>query len=188
MSGGQITGSMSYFVYAIIEKGENLKLEDTWVQLNQVFKLPVDVVLGQFQVSDPVFKRELRLERNDSAILETRVGVLPTDLTYDCGFVVTWHAPASIDVIGQLVNGNGIDEATDDNFDDNSLKNWSLRLVRPFGPVRVGLLGYWGSEETENGSLTVNYLIARNVRLITEAFYDIDLEQSRLSLGLMAAF
>ncbi len=274
LSGGQITDSMSYYLYAIIEKGESLKLEDTWVQFNSVFKLPVDIMAGQFQVSDPLFKRELRLERNDYAIFKARVGVLPTDLTYDRGFVVTWHAPAAVDVIAQLVNGNGIDEADDGNFDDNGLKNWSLRLVRPFGPVRVGLLGYRGCEETEDGafdtqityygpdlvvdlgdrwqvnleylerldqdpflvgregddletrggfaevhffpqgpdgkwvltalynqvqsdlpeveaenaSLTLNYLVARNVRLSLEGFRDLDLEQSRVSLGLMAAF
>ena len=44
-----------------------------------------------------------------------------------------------------------------------------------------------GAEE-ENASLTLNYLIARNVRLSTEAYYDLERERSRLSLGLMAAF
>ena len=274
LSGGQITDSMSYYVYAIIEKGESLKLEDTWVQFNSVFNLPVDVMAGQFQVSDPLFKRELRLERNDYAIYKVRVGALPTDLTYDRGFVATWHAPAEVDVVLQLVNGNGIDEANGGNFDDNDLKNWSARLVRAFGPVRVGLIGYQGCEETadgvfdtqvsylgpdlvvdlgdrwqlnleylerrdedpflvgregsdlttrggfaelhyfpqgqdgrwvvtalynqvqsdlpevevENASLTVSYLLARNVRLMVEGFSDFEAEQSRLSLGLVAAF
>ncbi|MGQ9752243.1 MAG: hypothetical protein ACUVRE_06350, partial [Thermoanaerobaculaceae bacterium] len=68
LSGGQLTKSISYYAYAILERGETVELEDTWVQFNSVFGLPVDLLAGQFQVSDPLFKRELRLERNDYAI------------------------------------------------------------------------------------------------------------------------
>jgi hypothetical protein len=154
LSGGPITKSISYYMYAIIEKSEPIKLEDTWVQFSSLFGAPVDLTFGQFQICDPLFKRELRLERNDYAIFKTRIGVLPTDLTYDRGFILAWHAPADLEFIFQLVNGNGIEEADNDNFDDNSLKNYSARLARWFGPVRVGLLGYWGKEELDGGPST----------------------------------
>ena len=154
LSGGPISKSISYYVYAIIEKGESIKLEDTFVQFNDLFGAPVRLTFGQFQVSDSLFKRELRLERNDYAIFKTRIGILPTDLTYDRGFVLNWDAPADISVVFQLVNGNGIEEADNDNFDDNSLKNFSARLARQFGPVQVGLFGYWGKEELDGGPST----------------------------------
>jgi hypothetical protein len=154
LSGGPISSKISYYVYAIIEKGEPIKLEDTFVQFSDLFGAPISLTFGQFQVSDPLFKRELRLERNDYAIFKTRVGIIPTDLTYDRGFVLGWGAPADIDVVLQLINGNGIDEAEDGNFDDNSLKNFSARLARQFGPLRVGLFGYWGKEELEGGPST----------------------------------
>jgi hypothetical protein len=273
LSGGPISKNISYYVYAIIEKGEPIKLEDTFVQFRELFGAPVDLTFGQFQVSDPLFKRELRLERNDYAIFKARVGIIPTDLTYDRGFVLGWGAPADIDVVLQLVNGNGIEEAEDGNFDDNSLKNFSARLARQFGPVRVGLFGYWGKEEleggpstgityfgpdfvvdlnknwqlnleylerrdedpflvgrtgpdlktnggfaelhffpagqdgrwvlsalynkvdsdvedarVENASLTVNYLLARNVRLLVEGVHGLEHEGDRLSVGLITAF
>ncbi len=159
LSGGPITEKISYYFYAIFEQGESVKLEDTFFQFNELFGLPVDMVVGQFQLSDPLFKRELRLERNDYTIFKTRVGVLPTNLTYDRGMVLTWHAPAAIEVVGQIVNGNGIEPAENGNFDDNDFKNTALRLSRQFGPVRVGAFGYWGKEELVDGPSTkITYL------------------------------
>jgi hypothetical protein len=151
LSGGPISEKISYYFYAILEQGESIKLEDTFLQFSSVFGAPVDVVVGQFQVCDPLFKRELRLEREDFAILKARVGDSPVNLAYDRGMVVSWHAPGEVDVIGQLVNGNGIEPAEHDNFDNDSLKNVALRVVRGFGPVRLGLFGYRGKTEAEDG-------------------------------------
>lgn len=158
LSGGPITDSISYYFYGILEQGESIKLEDTFIQFSSIFKLPIDLTIGQFQVSDPLFKRELRLEREDYAIFKRRVGNVPTDLTYDRGLILTWHAPAEVEVIAQAVNGNGIEPAENDNFDDGTYKNVSLRLVRQFGPVRFGLFGYQGRADTEDHSNTVRYV------------------------------
>ncbi|MCS7183106.1 MAG: hypothetical protein NZ869_08380 [Thermoanaerobaculum sp.] len=150
LSGGPITRNISYYVYGILEKGESVKLEDTWVQFNSLFHLPIDLTVGQFQVSDPLFKRELRLERNDYAMLSLQVGHVPTNLTYDRGLVLTWRAPGEVEVLAQVVNGNGIEPA-EERFDDNRFKALSLRLVRSFGPVRLGLFGYQGRAGEDNG-------------------------------------
>lgn len=144
LSGGQLTKSISYYAYGILEKGETIKLEDTWVQCNSVFGLPVDLLAGQFQVSDPLFKRELRLERNDYAIFKLKLGHVPTNLAYDRGLVLSWNAPGELQVVGQVVNGNGIDPAENARFDDNRFKAVSLRLARQFGSTRLGLFGYTG--------------------------------------------
>lgn len=158
LTGGQIAKNISYYAYGILEQGETLKLEDTWVQFNSVFGAPVDLMVGQFQVSDPLFKRELRLSRNDYAILKLRVGHVPTNLTYDRGLVLTWHAPAEIEVVGQVVNGNGIEPA-EERFDDNRFKSVSLRLAKVLGPVRLGVFGYRGKSGPDRGPHdTVTYL------------------------------
>ncbi len=273
ISGGTITDRVSYYVYGIFEEGESIALEDSYLQLNSVFKLPVDVLVGQFQVSDPLFKRELRLEQNGYAIFETRIGAMPTDLTYDRGLMATWHAPAGLDLVAEVVNGNGIGAAQDGHFDTGAFKNAALRLARTFGPLRVGMFGYWGKETSdgglssrvsylgpdlvanlganwqlnleylqradedpffagrtgpdlktrggfaelhffpagedgrwalsalynkvdsdvaaanlENASLTVNYLLARNLRLLGEVGRDFDADASRLTFGIVTAF
>jgi hypothetical protein len=144
LSGGPITRSISYYVYGIFEEGESVTLEDAYVQFSQVFGLPVDVLAGQFQVCDPLFKRELRLEREDYRIFTTRVGHLNTNLAYDRGVVLAWSAPGQVDVIAQVVNGNGIQPVHAGSFDDNSYKNVSLRLARQFGPLRLGVFSYRG--------------------------------------------
>lgn len=151
LSGGQLTRSISYYAYGILEKGETIKLEDTWVQFNSVFGLPIDLLAGQFQVCDPLFKRELRLERNDYAIFKLQVGHVPTSLTYDRGFVLSWQAPGELEVVGQVLNGNGIEPAEKQHFDDNRFKAVSLRLARWFGRTRLGLFGYKGKSGPDPG-------------------------------------
>lgn len=147
LSGGPINDRLSYYFYFLVEQGEVVGLEDTFIQYNRLFNLPVDIVVGQFQVSDPLFKRELRLMRADYDIFTTRVGHSVINLSYDRGLVATWHAPAQVDALLQVTNGNGIDPPDEaGNFDQDEKKNFSLRLVRAFGPVRVGLFGLRGSE------------------------------------------
>ena len=73
------------FRYFIIEQGELEGLEDAYLQYNGLFGSGVDVIVGQFQVSDPLFKRELRLERADYDIYKVHVGDSQTNLTYDRG-------------------------------------------------------------------------------------------------------
>ncbi len=147
MSGGQINKQFSYYVYYIIEKGGGGGLEDAWLQINKLFKLPIDLALGQFQVCDPLFKRELRLERFDYQIFKTHVGAVAVDLTYDRGLIASWAFPGGVDSVLQIVNGNGIDMADEfDNFDRDNLKNFAYRLAKSFKKGRVGLFAYYGKE------------------------------------------
>ena len=146
LSGGPLNDHISYYAYFIVEKGSVEGLEDAYLQFNSPFRLPINLLAGQFQVCDPLFKRELRLERFDYDIFQTRVGASPVSLTYDRGLVASWTLPGSIESVFQVVNGNGIghtDEA--DNFDNDGLKNVSLRLARTFNErVRVGVFSYYG--------------------------------------------
>lgn len=144
----------------LIALRESIKLEDAFLQFNSIFNLPVDLTIGVFQASDSLFKRELRLERNDYGIFGTRVGLMPSNLTYDCGHVLTWHAPAELDIVAQVLNGIGIDPAENDSFDNGAFKN----------------------------TATVNCLLARNLRLLGELAHDLDTTADRLTACLITAF
>jgi hypothetical protein len=151
LSGGPLSKTASYYFYFIVEGGEVAGLEDAYVQFNDVFGLPVDVLAGQFQVCDPLFKRETRLMRSDYLIYKAQVGDSDLDLTYDRGLILSTTAPGEIDVILQVINGNGIGAAEDGNFDKDNNKNGALRLARMFGDIRVGAFGYYGFDEGAPG-------------------------------------
>ena len=152
LSGGQINQSISYYLYYILEKGGSGGLEDVWMQFNKIFRLPVDLVVGQFQVCDPLFKRELRLPRFDYQIFRTHVGEVGVDLTYDRGAIASWEFPGGIESVFQVVNGNGIEMADDwDNFDRDNLKNVAYRVAKSFKNGRLGGFVYYGNEEGAGG-------------------------------------
>jgi hypothetical protein len=148
LSGGPLAPKISYYVYFILEKGDVEGLEDAYFHFSKLFGSGVDLIFGQFQVSDPLFKRELRLERNDYDIYRAHVGAASANLTYDRGAMFFGTLPGDIDTVFTVVNGNGIPKGE---FDNDSNKNLALRLARQFGKVRVGLFGYWGKEKAESG-------------------------------------
>lgn len=149
LSGGPLAPKISYYAYFIIEQGDVTGLEDAYLQFSKLFGSGIDVLVGQFQVSDPLFKRELRLSRADYEIYRVRVGQARANLTYDRGLMFLATAPGEVDVAFQVVNGNGIPEGE---FDNDSNKNLALRLSRDFGPLRLGLFGYRGEEDDASGA------------------------------------
>lgn len=152
LSGGPIAKKISYYLYVILEKGEVVGLEDAWLQFNDVLGVPLDLLVGQFQVCDPMFKRELRLERYDYEIFGTRVGESSVALTYDRGIVATGHLPKGVDFVVQVVNGNAIEPADAfDNFDNDSNKNLAVRVAGSVGIARLGGFGYWGRQKSDTG-------------------------------------
>jgi len=153
LSGGAISKTVSYYTYFIIEKGGPAGIEDAWLQFNKVFGVPVDLTVGQFQVCDPMFKRELRLSRFDYQIFKTHVGDVAVDLTYDRGVIAATDLPGGLETVVQVVNGNGIEMADDlDNFDKDNYKNVAVRVAKEVGLVRLGGLYYFGMEAGANGS------------------------------------
>jgi hypothetical protein len=144
LTGGSIAPGVSYYTYFIVEDGgATMGIEDAWVQFTGILGLPVDVTVGQFQLCDPIVKRELRLLRLDYELLRARPRFSRADLTYDRGLMVAWHAPGELEVLAQITNGNSIGPAGE-TFDSDRFKTFGLRLARPFGPLRVGLFGSVG--------------------------------------------
>jgi hypothetical protein len=152
LSGGEITKNISYFFYFFFsEQGEVAGIEDAFVMFNNLFGSDLDFYVGQFQVSDPLFKRELRLTFENYEIYATRVGESKVDLTYDRGVMLTYGFPSGTDFAVEVLNGTGIGESNPfRNFDDDKYKNLFFRVSQDIGDYfRVGGLSYLGKEEQE---------------------------------------
>ena len=143
MSGGNIAKNVIYYLYFYMsERGEVTGVEDAFIGFNDLFGVDLDLTIGQFQVSDPLFKRELRLTHEDYEIYRTRVGMASTNLTYDRGVTATYATPFGTDLVVEVVNGNGIG-AESEIFDDDDWKNVLARGSQAVGPVRIGAFGYF---------------------------------------------
>ncbi len=162
LSGGTLAKNVGYYFYFYMsEHGEVAGAEDAYLHFNDLFGQPLDIMVGQFQTSDPLMKRELRLTYEDYQIYKQRIGNSTTSLAYDRGFLVSYDIEASkTGLIGMVVNGNGIPEA-DETFkvyDRDDTKNLAGRLTQDIG--EIGMLGgfyYTGKETLEHGENEVDY-------------------------------
>ena len=279
MSGGPISPHVGYYMYFFMnERGEVTGLEDAYVHFNDIFNSGFDIMVGQFQVCDPLFKRELRLTLEDYEVYKMRPFESRASLTYDRGVMVTYGFDFGLDLTGEVLNGNGIGQAGNKSFDVDNGKAFAFRASQSLGPVRIGGFLYGAEEAIYNGNFyvtnavtvfgpdltigndylefnaqyllrkddaiptfsqgrllkaesemngimlemlylpdadksimtfaalynrieekdaeilyhtataSIGYLLARNLRLIGEATYDIKLEKPKLSLGFISAF
>jgi len=152
LGGAPLTEHMNAYFYGIFaEKGENtgVKIEDAWIRHDDAFGTGVEVQLGQFQVSDLMFPREVRLPFQDY------IPYRMAGITYDRGLLLSrGFGPVSLDV--GVTNGNGIEESRtltasgynrpDHSFDDNDQKAVFGRLGADVAGVGVGLFGYTGQQ------------------------------------------
>lgn len=153
LSGGSISKHVSYYLYFYMgERGEVSGLEDAYVHFNNIGNSAFDLIVGQFQVSDPLFKRELRLTLEDYQIYRYRPGLSGANLTYDRGLMATYSFNFGLDVVAEVLNGNGIGPARDRLFDFDNNKNFAFRASKELGPVRLGGFGYLGTEK-KSGAL-----------------------------------
>lgn len=162
LTGGALSRKISYYLYFFLfERGEIGGIEDAYIYINDIAGAPVDIMFGQFQVSDPMFKRELRLEFADYVIYRVRIGDQLADLTYDRGVSGIW-SPSTWTISGTVVNGNGRGAAEPDRqLDNDAHKNFFTHITTPIIPeLRLGAMGYWGrmDGETAGGQVITNDL------------------------------
>ncbi len=148
LSGGQVADKVSYYLYFLLtERGDVAGLEDAYLQFTDLGGSGISVIAGQFQVSDPLFKRELRLPYEDYQAYRVRVGDAAADLTYDRGVMALFSPWSGADVAVEMVSGRGLNTASADRqYDRDNGKSGMLRVSQEFGPLRVGAFGYTGSE------------------------------------------
>jgi len=172
LSGGNITKDISYYFYFFFgERGEVAGLEDAFLFFNNLFDSELDLQFGQFQVSDPLFKRELRLTFEDYQIYRARPGQSSASLTYDRGAIFSYGLPSGTDLVLEVLNGNGIGPADADRaFDNDPNKNVMGRVSQDIGSeFRVGAFGYYGLEE-QSGFRNYTRMIGPDVSATFEKF------------------
>jgi hypothetical protein len=160
LSGGSISETVSYYTYFLMsEDAKVVGLEDTYLSFRGIFGLPVDIIFGQYRVTDPIKATETRLTLQNYAAFKFRVGDSRINLAYDRGIMAVAGTNFGTDFILQVVNGNGIEEQ--DIFDSDKYKSLIGRVAQSFlkDKVRVGILGYSGKEAGAEGRTnTVSYL------------------------------
>lgn len=152
LTGGVLAPRVSYYLYFFLsERGEVAGLEDAYLQFTDLFGTRSDLIVGQFQVSDPMFKRELRLEVLDYAAYRVRIGDARADLTYDRGLMLGSEVLGG-DLVLMLVNGQGLAHASHLRvYDRDRFKNLAAHFTRSLGALRLGVFGYYGVEEGTDG-------------------------------------
>ncbi len=149
-SSGQIKKDVSYFFYFLMNEGGEIPgVEDAFIYFNNIGGQPLDVTVGQFQVADMIFKRELRPTFEDYAIYEIKPGLTKADLTYDRGIILNYSLPVGTDFYVSVVNGNGIGASSEGFYDSDPYKNFVVRVAQPFNScLSLGTLGYFGKESS----------------------------------------
>jgi len=93
-------------------------------------------------------KRGLRLTFEDYHIYKAKAGASVIDLTYDRGIMLNYTIPKGPDLVLEILNGTGIEEANVfKNFDHDEYKNIFGRISQDIGVhFRVGAFGFLGKE------------------------------------------
>jgi hypothetical protein len=157
LSSAPLSDNLTYYFYGIFaEKGRNgeILIEDAWVRHDDVFGTGVAMQLGQFQISDLMFPREIRLTFQDYYVY--RAG----QLTYDRGVLFDRDFGGFSIGLG-AVNGNGIEQnfpinspgfrRPDRMFDHDTSKTFFGRVGTTLGPVDAGLFGLAGRQRSAGG-------------------------------------
>ena len=149
LSGGELSDKLSYYFYFLMnERGSIAGLEDAFLMYNDFLGSGIDLFAGQFQVSDPLFKGELRYTLESYRIYGTAPGSSSADLKYDRGVMFQKDFSTGTTLVGEMLNGAGIGEAREGYlFDKDKYKNFMLRLNQSIGKyVSLGVFGYTGRE------------------------------------------
>ena len=176
LSGGALYKNIGYYFYFYLsERGEVAGIEDAYLHFNNLFKQEFDIMVGQFQTSDPLMKRELRLTFEDYKLYTQRIGMSGLNLTYDRGIMLTYGiGKTATDLVGFVVNGDGIGAADEDSrkFDNDDTKNFGFRILQGIGDIAsIGAFYYNGQETLVDSSRknTINY-IGPDVNIVVGKF------------------
>ena len=166
ISGGNISEHISYYTYFLMtEDSKIVGLEDTYLYFHDLFGTPLSFSIGQFRVTDPIKPAETRLTAENYMIYKFQVGNSRIALSYDRGIMAGYGTDFGLDFVFEMVNGNGIDEQ--DIFDSDKYKSFVFRAAQSLlkDKLRIGVLGYTGKEEGDNGLTNSVTYIGPDVRL-----------------------
>jgi hypothetical protein len=149
LSGGGLSKNVGYYFYFYLsEHGEVAGVEDAYLHFNDLFGQPLDIMVGQFQTSDPLMKRELRMTYEDYLIYKQAIGESGMNLAYDRGFMFTYDVEkTATGLVAMVVNGNGIGESENGVYDHDDMKSLGARITQDVGEVAMlGGFYYYGEE------------------------------------------
>jgi len=151
LSGGEISDKLSYYFYFLLnERGSIAGVEDAFLMYHNLFNSGINFYIGQFQVSDPLYKGELRYTLEPYKIYDASPGSSLVDLKYDRGIIFEKDfTTTGTTLVAEIVNGCGIGEAGEGYlFDRDKHKNLMFRINQSLGKsVSVGLFAYTGKED-----------------------------------------
>lgn len=152
LSGGTVAKDVSYYFYFLFnERGDVAGVEDALLTFNDLWGTGVGLTVGQYQVSDPIFKREVRPTFEDYLIYKARPGNARADLTYDRGLTLSTTFATGTEAFFSVLNGNGIGSGAG-SFDKDPYKNFFFRLAQPVdSALRIGGFAYSGKERAGSG-------------------------------------
>ncbi len=149
ISGGELSDKLSYYFYFLMnERGEIAGLEDAFLMYRDLLGTGVSIYMGQFSVSDPMFKAELRLTLENYKIYASAPGESTIDLKYDRGIMLDKSFASGTSFVLELVSGSGLRGADHwQVFDKDKYKNVLLRATQDIGDyASIGFFGYTGKE------------------------------------------
>ncbi len=159
ISSAPLSEHITFYFYGIFaEKGGNGEtlIEDAWFSHDDVFGTGISAMLGQFQISDLMFPREIRLTFQDYYAYRA------AGITYDRGIVLE-RSVGPVDLALGFVNGSGIQQnfpidspgirRPDRLFDNDSEKTIFGRVGFAVGPVNAGVFGLTGEQRSASGAV-----------------------------------
>ncbi len=149
LSGGELSDKLSYYFYFLLnERGHIAGLEDAFLMYRDLFGSGINIYMGQFQASDPLFKGELRFTLEPYKIYGVAPSGSSVDLKYDRGIMFDRGFSTGTTIIAEIVNGSGLSEASEGwIFDKDKYKNLMVKLTQDIGDfMSIGFFGYTGKE------------------------------------------
>ncbi|HOC04361.1 MAG TPA: hypothetical protein PLA17_02060 [Bacteroidales bacterium] len=149
LSGGELSDRLSYYFYFMLdERGRVAGLEDAFIMYKDLFRTGINIYLGQFAVSDPMFKGEMRYTIENYHIYATAPGQSSVNLKYDKGILLDKGFKTGTTVVFEVISGTGLGSA--DHwyvFDKDKYKNMLLKVTQDIGEyASLGFFGYTGKE------------------------------------------
>ena len=157
LASAPLSEQISFYFYGIFaEKGQNgeVVIEDAWFSYGDLFDTGIGMQLGQFQISDLMFPREVRMTFQD--FMPYRMA----GITYERG-VLFGRAFGEFQVDIGFVNGNGIDANANINspgfrradrlFDNDTSKTVFGRIGTDVLDTSVGLFALSGKQRNAAG-------------------------------------
>lgn len=155
ISGGELSDRLSYYFYFLFdERGEIAGLEDAFIMYRDLFRTGINVYLGQFAVSDPMFPSETRYTLEGYKIYSAAPPQSSVNLKYDKGIMLEKGFETGTSFVFEVVSGTGLRAA--DRwylFDKDRYKNILLKVSQDIGEyASLGLFGYTGREVLPKGA------------------------------------